>query len=87
MLTSRLTATAKKLVIVSGPEFGEMEGHILIISKALYGLWTSGLCWHDCFSECLCEMGLTPSKAKPDFGCGTMATTMSILQFMLMTLQ
>jgi hypothetical protein len=37
--------TAKKLVIVSGPKFGEMEGLILIISKALYGLWTSGLCW------------------------------------------
>jgi hypothetical protein len=66
MLTSRLIATGKKLVIVSGPEFGEMEGHILIISKALYGLWTSGLCWHDCFSECLCKMGLTPSKAEPD---------------------
>ncbi len=31
---------AKKLVIISGPEFGEMEGHILIISKALYGLRT-----------------------------------------------
>jgi hypothetical protein len=58
--------TAKKLVIVSGPEFREMEGHILIISKALYRLRTSGLCWHDCFSKCLCKMGFTPSKAKPD---------------------
>jgi hypothetical protein len=58
--------TAKKLVIIGGPEFGEMERHILIISKALYGMWTSGLCWHDCFSKCLHEMGFTPSKAKPD---------------------
>jgi hypothetical protein len=59
--------TAKTLVIVGGPEFREMEeGHILIISKALYGLRTSGLHWHDHFSECLCQMGFTPSKAKPD---------------------
>jgi hypothetical protein len=28
--------TAMKRVIIGGPEFGEMEGHILIISKALY---------------------------------------------------
>jgi hypothetical protein len=65
MLTLRLTPL-RKLVIVGRPEFGEMEGHILIISKALYGLQTSGLHWHDCFSECLCEMGFAPLKAKPD---------------------
>jgi hypothetical protein len=29
---------AKKLVMVGGPEFEEMEGHILIIFKALYRL-------------------------------------------------
>jgi hypothetical protein len=28
--------TAEKLFIVAGPEFGEFEGHMLIISKALY---------------------------------------------------
>ncbi len=49
---------AEKLVIVGGPKFKEMEGHILIISKALYGLWTSGLLWHDRFSECLCKIGI-----------------------------
>jgi hypothetical protein len=27
---------AEKLFIVAGPEFGELEGHMLIISKALY---------------------------------------------------
>jgi hypothetical protein len=58
--------TAKKLVIDSGPEFGEMEGHILILSRALYRLWTSGLCWHDHFSQYLCKMGFTPSKAEPE---------------------
>ena len=38
--------TSKKLYIITGPEFGELEGHILIISKALYGLKTSRLRWH-----------------------------------------
>jgi hypothetical protein len=38
------------LIIVAGPEFGKLEGHILIISKALYGLRTSGLRWHEKFS-------------------------------------
>jgi hypothetical protein len=30
---------AEKLYIVAGPEFGELEGHMLIISKAL-AVWT-----------------------------------------------
>jgi Reverse transcriptase (RNA-dependent DNA polymerase) len=29
---------SEKVYIIAGPEFGEREGHILIISKALYGL-------------------------------------------------
>jgi hypothetical protein len=37
---------AEKLYIVAGPEFGELKGHMLIISKELYGLITSGLNWH-----------------------------------------
>jgi hypothetical protein len=58
--------TAKKLMIAGGPEFRELEGHILIISKALYQLRTSGLCCHDRFLECLHKMRFTPSKAEPD---------------------
>jgi hypothetical protein len=30
--------TSEKVYIIAGPEFGEREGHILIIRKALYGL-------------------------------------------------
>jgi hypothetical protein len=33
--------------IGAGPEFGQLEGHYLIIVKALYGLCTSGLRWHE----------------------------------------
>ena len=35
--------TKEKLYIVAGPEFEELEGHILVIYKALYGLNSSGL--------------------------------------------
>ena len=35
--------TEKKLRIIAGPKFGNLQGHILIILKALYGLRTSGL--------------------------------------------
>jgi hypothetical protein len=34
--------TDEKVYIIAGPEFGELEGHILIIRKALYGLRSSG---------------------------------------------
>ena len=30
--------TTEKVFIIGGPEFEELEGHILIIDKALYGL-------------------------------------------------
>jgi Reverse transcriptase (RNA-dependent DNA polymerase) len=30
--------TSEKVYVISGPELGECQGHILIISKALYGL-------------------------------------------------
>jgi hypothetical protein len=45
--------TSELLFIVAGPEFGGLEGHMLVIYKALYGLCSSGLRWHECFSACL----------------------------------
>ena len=58
--------TKEKVCFIAGKEFGELAGHLLIIDKALYGLRTSGLRWHDKFSDCLREMGFTPCKAEPD---------------------
>jgi Reverse transcriptase (RNA-dependent DNA polymerase) len=49
--------------IVAGPEFGELEGHTLIIFKALYGLRSSGLCWYQRFADVLRALGFTPTKA------------------------
>ncbi len=62
-----LKAEAQETVyIIAGPEFGGLEGHMLIIFKALYGLRTSGLCWHEHFADCLHDMGFQPCKAEPD---------------------
>jgi len=62
-----LEAETKELVyIIAGPEFGNLEGHTLVIFKALYGLRSSGARWHERFADCLREMGFTPSKAEPD---------------------
>jgi hypothetical protein len=51
--------TMERNYIIAGPEFGQLEGHYLIIVKALYGLRTSGLCWHECFANCLRNEGLS----------------------------
>jgi Reverse transcriptase (RNA-dependent DNA polymerase) len=58
--------TSEKVYIIAGPEFGEHEGHILVISKALYGLRSSGASWHDKFADCIREIGFFPCKAEPD---------------------
>jgi hypothetical protein len=60
------SVTQEKCYIIAGSEFGDMEGHVLLIHKALYGLHTSGLRWHEKLADCLCEMGFSPSKAEPD---------------------
>jgi hypothetical protein len=58
--------TTEKVYIEAGPEFGDLQGHILIIVKALYGLRTSGARWHERFADCLSDLGFTPCKAEPD---------------------
>jgi hypothetical protein len=67
--------TKEKVYIVAGPEFGERQGHTLIIVRALYGLRTSGARWHEHFADRLRNLGFVPSKgADPDVwmkDCGT----------------
>ena len=58
--------TKEKVYIIAGPEFGEREGHCLIISKALYGLRSSGLRWSERLADVLRDMGFFPSRAEPD---------------------
>ena len=58
--------TKEKVYIKAGPEFGDREGHILIISKALYGLKSSGLRWHERLADVLRDMGFVASRAEQD---------------------
>ena len=58
--------TKEKVYVIAGPEFGERAGHTLIIDRALYGLKSSGLRWHERFSDVLRDMGFFPSKAEED---------------------
>src|SRR5215210_7598060 len=57
--------TNEKLYIVAGPEFGELEGHTLIVHKALYGLRTSGARWAERLADSLCDLGFSSSYADP----------------------
>jgi hypothetical protein len=47
------TKMSELLFIVASPEFGDLEGHMLVIYKALYRLCSSGLRWHERFWTCL----------------------------------
>jgi Reverse transcriptase (RNA-dependent DNA polymerase) len=58
--------TSKKVYIIAVPEFGGLEAHILKTSKALYGLCSSGACWHDRFADCITEHGFFQCKSEPD---------------------
>jgi hypothetical protein len=56
----------KSSISNSGHEIGLLEGHSLVIDCALYGLRSSGLCWHQRFLDVLRSMGFTTSKAEAD---------------------
>ena len=58
--------TLEKIYIVAGNEFGPLEGHTLVIQRALYGLCSSGARWWEQLSDVLIEMGFTPSRAESD---------------------
>ena len=57
--------TSERVYIEAGPEFGELAGHILLISKALYGLRTSSAQWGDRLADVMRELGFTQCKAEP----------------------
>ena len=66
--------TQEKVCFIAGPEFGLLQGHLLVIDRALYGLRTSGARWHDRLADVLRDMGYFQCKADPDLwikDCGT----------------
>ena len=58
--------TDEKLCIIAGPEFKELQGHLLIMVKALYGTRSGGARWHDRPFYIFQELKFKPSKADPD---------------------
>lgn len=60
------TPCREKVWIKAGPEFGEMEGKVLIVRKALYGLKSSGASFCQYLAEKLDDIGFKSSLADPD---------------------
>jgi hypothetical protein len=62
-----LEALTKEMVyFIAGPAFGPLQGHILVIYKALYGLRTSGARFHERFADTLRSMGFVQCKNEQD---------------------
>src|SRR5688500_7007347 len=57
--------TKERLFVIAGPEFGPLEGHTLVVHKALYGLRSSGTRWAEKLADSLRAMGFTNSYADP----------------------
>ena len=57
--------TEEKVFFVPGPEFGDQEGHIMVIVKALYGLKSSGKRFWERLHDDLKSLGFKPSRADP----------------------
>ena len=58
--------TKETLYIVGGPEFEELQGHVLVMHKALCCTRSREACWHDKLFDILHQVGFKPSKANPD---------------------
>ena len=58
--------TKEKIRIMSGPEFGTLKYHMLIINKALHRLLTPGLHCHEGLVDHLRHMGFQPCKTEPE---------------------
>ena len=65
----------EKVYIKAGAEFGDRAGHYLVISKALYGLKSSGLRWHERLANIYGVWDSFRPKLKRIFGCTTWEIT------------
>ena len=58
--------TQEKVHFIAGPEFGPLVRHTLVIEKALYGLRSSGLSFHERLSSVLCMYNFHQLQIDPD---------------------
>ena len=56
----------EKLWTVAGAEFGSEKGAVMIISRALYGLKSSGAAWRSTLAQTMELLGYKPTQADPD---------------------
>jgi len=56
----------EKIWTIAGPEFGELQGNVMLIVRALYGLATSGKQWRDMLADTLRAKGYKSSMADED---------------------
>ena len=56
----------EKIYIIAGKEFGSNEGKPMIITKALYGLKSSGAAFRSLLAEQLDHIGYTATRGDPD---------------------
>ena len=64
-----LEATTKeKMYIIAGPEFEELQGHIVVVHKALYGFKSSGLRWSQRIHDIRLQLGFKSVRLMPVFG-------------------
>ena len=49
--------TREKVFAMAGPEFEELEGRVLKITKAIYGLKSSSARWPDVLADALKDLG------------------------------
>ena len=74
------THTREKVCIIAGAEFGDREGHVLIISKALCGLHSSGFDGQNA-SQMFCDPWVSfLLKRRKTSGCTIKETTVSTSQ-------
>jgi hypothetical protein len=74
-------------VNIAGPEFGDLEGHILVITLELYGLRRRGAQLHYWYSDCITSLVSFHASLIVISGYGKMEICMNMLQHMLITLQ
>jgi hypothetical protein len=62
--TAYLAVNTKEKVYIGGdPEFGSLEGHVLVTDYKMYGIMSSGMYWYQSFSDLMRSIDFTPSKA------------------------
>ena len=80
------TCNQEKIYTIAGPKFGSLNGYLVIVDNALYGLQGSGNAWHKTFADEFHDMlSYTMSKLILTYSISFIKmVTMSLLQYLWM---